>query len=137
MLTTTQSSAMLNVSTTVRPWALDSWPTVFWQANAKKRPRFVHLSTRLNYAQDRRMLCTGTTIWGEFSKAGDAGLAWEWIEIAEGVVAMTDPMSVITNLQLIAADGQILPAVIAALQFNQFVRKLPWQQEVRRLLATA
>jgi hypothetical protein len=130
---------MLNASTTVRPWALDSWPTVFWQANAKKRRTFVHLSTRLDHLSrsGHRSLCTGTTIWGEFSKEGDAGLAWEWIEIAKGVVAMMDPMSLMTNLQLIAANGEIIPPAAAALHFNQFVRKLPWQQEVQRLLMTA
>lgn len=87
--------------------------------------------------KSRRGPCTGTTLWGEFSKEGDAGIAWEWIEIAKGVVAMTDPMSLVTNLQLISAEGAILPASTAALHFNQFVRKLPWQSEVRRLLMTA
>jgi hypothetical protein len=97
----------------------------------------VHLSTRLHSMTGRYSPCTGTTLWGEFSNEGDAGLAWEWVEIAKGVVAMTDPMSVITNLQLITETGDILSAPTAALRFNQFIRKLPWQLEVRRLLMTA
>jgi hypothetical protein len=76
-------------------------------------------------------------VWGGFSDDGDAGLAWDWVEIAQGVIAMSDPMSLITNLQLVTADGEVLPAMTAALHFNQFVRRLPWQQEVQRLLKTA
>jgi hypothetical protein len=43
-------------------------------------------------------------------------------------------MRVITNMQLVSVDGRPLPAIDAALHINQFVRRLPWQDEVRRLL---
>jgi hypothetical protein len=49
---------------------------------------------------------------------------------------MVDPMRVVTNLQILNLDGRVLPATEAALHFNQFVRRLPWQEEVRRLLKT-
>ena len=76
-------------------------------------------------------------MWGGLSGEGDAGLAWDWVEITRGVVAMADPMCVVTNMQLLNRDGEVLPATEAALHFNQFVRRLPWQEEVRRLLKTA
>lgn len=75
-------------------------------------------------------------MWGQLSGDGDAGLAWDWVEVATGVVAMVDPMSVVTNMQLLSLDGRILPTSEAALHINQFVRRLPWQEEVRRLLKT-
>lgn len=120
-----------------RPWALNSWPPVFWQANLKRRPHFVHLSTRVTSTRGGYEPCSGSTVWGGFSKGGEAGLAWDWVEVAEGVVAMADPMSLTTNLQLVTSDGQVLPSIAAALHFNQFVRRLPWQDEVTRLLRTA
>jgi hypothetical protein len=61
-------------------------------------------------------------------------MAWDWIEVASGIVAMVDPMRVVTNMQLLSLDGRVLPASEAALHINQFVRRLPWQEEVRRLL---
>jgi hypothetical protein len=74
-------------------------------------------------------------VWGELSGGGsDAGMAWDWIEVASGIVAMVDPMRVVTNMQLLSLDGRVLPASEAALHINQFVRRLPWQEEVRRLL---
>ena len=76
-------------------------------------------------------------MWGGLSGEGDAGLAWDWVEITQGVVAMADPMCVVTNMHLVNRDGEVLPATEAALHFNQFVRRLPWQEEVRRLLKTA
>jgi hypothetical protein len=45
-------------------------------------------------------------------------------------------MCVSTNMQLVNIHGDVLPASEAALHFNQFVRRLPWQDEVRRLLKT-
>lgn len=116
------------------PWALYSWPTVFLRANARRRPRFMHLATRVTSVGDELAPSSGHTVWGRFSGEGDAGIAWDWVEIGYGVVAMVDPMRVVTNLQLLALDGKVLPASEAALHFNQFVRRLPWQDEVRRLL---
>jgi len=49
---------------------------------------------------------------------------------------MVDPMRVVTNMKLLNVDGQVLTPSDAALHFNQFVRRLPWQDEVRRLLQT-
>jgi hypothetical protein len=63
-------------------------------------------------------------------------MAWDWVEIGRGIVAMVDPMQVITNVRLVNLEGRVLAATEAALHLNQFVRRLPWQEEVRRLLAT-
>jgi len=117
--------------------ALNFWPPVFWQANLKRGPHFVHLSTRVTSSRRGYERCSGSTVWGGFSKGAEARLAWDWVEVAEGVVAMADPMALSTNLRLITADGHVLPAISAALHFNQFVRRLPWQEEVQRLLRTA
>ena len=133
----TPNPTMFNGLIASQPWALNSWPPVFWQANLRRRPRFIHLSTQVTSAGRGYSPCCGSTIWGDFSKGGEAGLAWDWVELAEGVVAMADPMSLTTNLQLVTADGRVLPSVAATLHFNQFVRRLPWQDEVTRLLRTA
>jgi hypothetical protein len=95
------------------------------------------LGTEVLNAGDRLHPSSGHTVWGGLSGSGDARLAWNWIEITQGVVAMADPMSVVTNMQLINRKGEVLPGKEAALHFNQFVRRLPWQDEVRRLLQAA
>lgn len=113
-----------------------SWPTVFWRTNSNRRPSFKHLATRVTSRRTSSEPYSGHTIWRGLAQDGDAGLAWDWIEIANGVVAMVDPMSVSTNLRLVNMHGDILPTTEAALHFNQFVRRLPWQEEVWKLLKT-
>ncbi len=95
----------------------------------------MHLGTRVTKPGGKRRPAMGHTMWG--GPHGDAGLAWDWVEITEGVVAMADPMGVATNVRLLDRHGTVLPAVEAALHFNQFVRRLPWQDEVQRLLQAA
>jgi hypothetical protein len=118
------------------PLALYSWPTVFWRTSSRRRPTFKHLATRVTDTPSRCEPRSGHTIWRGLSGEADVRLAWDWIEIATGVVAMVDPMCVLTNMQLVNIHGDVLPASEAALHFNQFVRRLPWQDEVRRLLKT-
>ena len=54
-----------------------------------------------------------------------------------GVVAMADPMGLITNLHLVDEHGDALPAITATLHLNEIVHALPWQDEVQRALAQA
>lgn len=126
---------MSDVTTTPPPWTLYSWPAVFWQANSPRRLRWVHWGTRVTSKGSRSRLSRGHTIWS--GAAGGAGIAWDWVEITRGVVAMEDPMCVVTNVRLLDRDGLVLPSVEAALHFNQFVRRIPWQEEVQRLLKAA
>jgi hypothetical protein len=116
------------------PWALDSWPPVFWQANLRWLPRFVHLATRITNPDGCCSPRSGHTIWGGFSSKGDAGMAWDWVEIGTGVVAMADPMAVLTNVQLIDGSGEVLPEPVTIVHLNRIVRRLRWQDEVIRRL---
>jgi hypothetical protein len=76
----------------------------------------------------------GQTVWG--GRAGDtaAGISWDWIEVAEGIVAIADPMMMTTNLRLIGDEDEVLTAHETAPYLNNLVRSLPWQSEVWRAL---
>lgn len=115
------------------PWMLCAWPTLLWQADSAAQLRFVHLGTRV-LTHDDALPSTGQTIWVGPLPQGDAGMAWDWVQIARGVVAMADPMSVVTNLRLLGADGELLNPVEAARYLNMLVHGLPWQDEVCRVL---
>lgn len=62
-------------------------------------------------------------------------MAWDWVQIARGVVAIADPMSVITNVRLIGESGEVLTAHQASRFLNELVRSLPWQLEVHRAIS--
>jgi hypothetical protein len=118
----------------VTPWSLHAWPPLLWQAGEPARVRFHHLGTRITYTGNPLGPPAGQTIWGGSAADGQAGMAWDWILITRGVVAMADPMSVITNLRLVGEQGEVLTAQQSARFLNEIVRALPWQSEVQRAL---
>jgi hypothetical protein len=61
-------------------------------------------------------------------------MAWDWIELGRGVVAMADPLAVVTNLRLVSDDGDTLTSFESARHINGIVHQLPWQDEVERVL---
>jgi hypothetical protein len=116
------------------PWALRAWPPRLWQATSARELHFVHLGTRV-LTYDKAAPSAGQTIWGGPLPDGQAGMAWDWVEIARGIVAMADPMSVVTNLRLLGPGGKVLTSFEAARYLNDVVHGLPWQDEVCRMLA--
>ena len=118
-------------------WIVCAWPPLLWQADSAPELNFVHLGTRVLNAGDADHPCSGQTIWGNPSSGRAAGVAWDWVEVQQGVVAMADPFGLVTNLQLTDEHGEILPSMQAALHLNGLVHNLPWQSEVRRALHRA
>jgi hypothetical protein len=116
------------------PWAVRAWPPVLWQAMHAQELQFVHLGTRvLTYGDDEYPSC-GQTLWGDPRSERSSGVAWDWVQIREGVVAMSDPFDLTTNLCLVDERGRTLSGHERAVSLNELVHRLPWQNEVRRVL---
>ena len=130
---------MSHISTTPA-WAVYAWRPQLCQARSAPRLQFTHLGTTIQTVRDEDMPRCGQTVWGITSVDGapdaPAGVAWDWIEITDGVVAMADPMALVTNLRLIGSHGEVLTAPEAALHLNELVHTLPWQDEVQRVMNT-
>ncbi len=119
------------------PWSLRAWPLLLWQAAGRVPTEFHHLSTHVDSSvAGTHRRASGQTIWAGVVAGSEAGMAWDWIEVAQGVVAMVDPMSVITNLRILGDAGEVLTSAEAALVLSGIVHALPWQAEVSRALAT-
>ncbi len=125
------------ITTAVAPWTLRAWPPLLWQAGETPGARFRHLGTRITFTGDRMVRMAGQTLWGGSLDDGDAGVAWDWVQISRGVVALADPMSVVTNLRLVGDEGEVLTALQSSLYLNAMVHGLPWQTEVERALRGA
>ncbi|HSM23029.1 MAG TPA: hypothetical protein VK876_12570, partial [Rubrivivax sp.] len=104
-------------------------------AGEPARVRFHHLGTRITFTGDPLTPPAGQTIWAGSAGGGEAGMAWDWVLITRGVVAMADPMSVVSNLRLIGYQGEVLTAQQSARFNNEIVRALPWQCDVQRALS--
>ncbi len=115
-------------------WIVTAWPPVLWQADAAPSLHLVHLGTQVVTSGERDHPCSGQTLWADPSNDRSAGVAWDWVEVQEGVVAMADPLGLVTNLQFVDARGHALSAYQVAVQLNELVHALPWQCEVQRAL---
>ena len=118
----------------ITPWSLRAWPRLLWQAGEPVRVQFHHLGTRITFSGDGQCPPAGQTIWAASAAEGEVGMAWDWVQIAAGVVAIADPMSVVTNVRLVGAEGEILTTQASARFLNELVRAMPWQHEVQRAL---
>lgn len=115
-------------------WSLRAWPPLLWQASEPANARFYHLGTRVMMSADVPGAAAGQTVWAASAAAGEAGMAWDWVMIARGVVAIADPMSLVTNVRLLGPHGDVLTAQESARFLNELVHALPWQREVQRAL---
>lgn len=117
-------------------WSLSGWPELLWQADRlMEMPiRLRHLYTRVAANATPWNESTGHTLWAGRTGPGDVGMVWDWIALPRGVVALADPMSVVSNLRWVDAQGQPLPAGQAAVFTNRLVHSLPWQEQVHLVL---
>lgn len=119
------------------PWTLRAWPPLLWQVDRTAPLRLEHLSTQVTHAGDPANGTMGQTLWGWKGEEGALGMAWDWVQLHCGVVAMADPMAVVTNLRLLGSEGEMLSPYASARHFNAIVHALPWQQTVERVLEQA
>lgn len=131
----TERGHTIDSPTTLTPaWIVCAWPTLLWQASRALQLRLAHLGTRVFTLGDEESPCSGQTLWGDSSEERAAGVAWDWVEFRGGVVAMADPLGLVTNLRLLDSRGEALTSLELAVQLHQMVHALPWQSEVKRAL---
>jgi len=105
-----------------------------WQVGKQIPLRMQHLGTQVTNPGDAMFRTFGQTLWAWHGDEGEVGLAWDWVQIARGVVAVADPMAIVTNLRLVGEEGETLDAVQSARHINTVVHALPWQSEVSRAI---
>jgi hypothetical protein len=116
------------------PWSLRAWPPLWCHAGRAAGVRFSHIGTRVAANAEDGSTVSGQTLWGSDDTDNPAGVAWDWVVVADGVVAMADPMSLVTNVRLLGDRGEVLTAWQSARFLNEIVHQLPWQDEVERAL---
>jgi hypothetical protein len=113
-------------------WTIRAWPPLLWQAEGAAHLRFNHVETQVFPASDEDAPVSGQTVWRTMADDGEAGVAWDWVMLSRDVVAMADPMCVVTNLRLLGDKGEVLTSWEAARHLSRIVYGLPWQGEVQR-----
>jgi len=115
-------------------WSVRAWPPLLWQPKDPVPLQFNHVDTQVFSTDDEQAPLSGQTVWAGAFADGEAGVAWDWVQLSRGVVAMADPMCVVSNLRLLGPQGEVLTAWESARHLSQIVYGLPWQGEVQRVL---
>lgn len=69
----------------------------------------------------------GQALWGAWHRGEPLGLAWDWAEVCGNVVALCDPMKVLSNVRLVGEDGLLLSDAERIVHLNSAVHELDWQ----------
>lgn len=114
-------------------WHVTAWQPVFTTMAAidAAMGKMRHLGTSFTDGTDARSSRCGQTVWGTVLHGKQVGIAWDWGEVCSGVVALSDPMLVVSNLCLVDADGVCLDDDHRVLNLNALIHQLPWQTAVR------
>ncbi len=116
-------------------WMVLSLRPVSWQPpdDESQWPTWTHVTTRI---QDSALSVSGPvrgdTIWTAALEDGQLALAWEWVEWRPGVIVLSDPMAISSNI-LTEDDAPHGPRV-RAITLNRVAHSLPWQQQVLEAL---
>jgi hypothetical protein len=121
------------IPATTPAWIVCAWEPILWQTSRTAELCLEHRTTRVSGVADGGA-CTGQTLWTVRHDREAAGVAWDWIEIRDGVVAMADPLGLVTNLRLVDDRGETLDEVSAAMRLHAVVHALGWQRTVAEAL---
>ncbi len=117
----------------IQAWMIKSWPTCTWYLpNAQNLwPSFRHAHTEVRQDLDTEGRRFGETVWCAMVNGQAAAAAWEWTELAPGVVLLSNPNCLATNLHLIGEeDDQALDHLDELVALNTLVHSLPWHIQV-------
>lgn len=126
---------------TIPAWQLISWNPVrstlpeFWCALKGMRPCLDGEAPVGRPGRERnspgRPLRHGQALWiGEHGE-GLFGLAWDWAEVRPDVLALSDPMAVLSNIDLVDDGGRPLDEGLRLVHLSSAVHELPWQAHVQ------
>jgi hypothetical protein len=113
-------------------WAVVGWPEVFATVEELEEavPHMRLLSASLQFDPEDPAHRHGQALWGGSIKGHQVGIAWDWAEVMNSVVALRDPTRVISNVILTDSEGRMLDDNSCMLELNGAIHGLPWQEQV-------
>jgi hypothetical protein len=117
---------------TIPAWKIVTWPKVAtplddWQ-HAVRRLR--HLSMSVHVDGTDKDLRYGQLLWGYETPDSMLGIAWDWREVMPDVVAIADPLSIVSNASFVDEEGLEVDDAVRMMCLNAAVYQLPWQTAV-------
>jgi hypothetical protein len=109
-------------------WAVASWPTVEWYIpkHKAKWPKFNQGAVSA-HREEPSSLHRGTALWVGVIGNQAVGLAWDWVEVKDGVLAIADPNGICSNLRLLKDEDHFESEAATCLSLYRLVHRLQWQ----------
>jgi hypothetical protein len=123
---------------TMRSWMVMAWPRVDHKVSAELLglPGFKHMETALRQDPDESGRRVGESVWLSVQRGKRVtGVAWEWVEVAPGLVALSDLNSVVSNARWVSELGTEFDELTSVVVLNLVLHALPWQQQALDCLA--
>lgn len=120
----------------IQSWMIKSWATLEWYLPPQPAnlPSFNHVSTHIRDDGSTSGFRCGDTVWMALDGQWPAGLAWEWTEVKPGLVMLSDPNCIITNLQFVDDERNPVFGLSKTVVVNRLVHALAWQAPVCGML---
>lgn len=117
---------------TMPAWQVVNWPLVVTTLDGLSHSlgRLQHLGTSVHpvtrYSEPRQ----GQALWGTETNGRWIGIAWDWMEARDNVVAIADPMNVLSNVLIVDQRGAPLDDSLRLACLNQAIHETNWQAQV-------
>jgi hypothetical protein len=127
---------MVQTAQMVQAWMLQSLPIVEWRQGdrAQAWPELRHANTRVREGRGDRVLSFGDTVWLGEVDGQRVGMGWEWIEIRPGVLLLSDPNTICSNLSMLDDDSRPADELKSITMLNNLVHHLQWQGSVHAII---
>ena len=113
-------------------WQIVTWnPVVVAVTQWKSLKGFRCLGSSSRVDDNGRSL--GSLLWASDDLPGRVGLAWDWCEASSNVFVMSDPMTVLSNVDLFDSDDVRTNEFKRVLHLNNAIYRLSWQKHIRLL----
>lgn len=113
-------------------WLIHQLPQVEFSttSNDAAPAKFRHMETKAFQREDAPDLLLGQTSWWYRQGGRIVAIGWDWVEIQREVIALADPMAIVSNARFIGHSGEVLNDRMKVLALNAIVYQLPWQEQV-------
>lgn len=110
-------------------WQLMACETVVKTVNEFKKvaPALRQVGSSVKVHDSRSGLRSGQEVWSAEADGESIHIAWEWTEIQRDVVALFDPMNILSNVALVDGQGHELARSRRMLHLNNVVHELGWR----------
>lgn len=120
----------------VEPWMIRMWPIREWYMpdDPAEWPAWWHMGTRVRAPRDGQGRWQGDTVWAATLEGVEVAATWSWTELRPGVVVLSDPNGIESNLRCVGATAPAEEGLSAMVALNRLAHELPWCETVCTIL---